>query len=94
LPSSERDSAPAKEVGDFEIAIHRFPYPRTYYDTDNNGSIDLIMSDIDGEGRTDSVLGRVGNGWEPRTPSKGSALDWSLFDDLPGRIKLKPDSPE
>jgi serine protease Do len=47
----------------FQLALLFEPFPVACYDTDGDGTIDLIVEDSDGDGKADLVLRRAGESW-------------------------------
>lgn len=47
---------------DFEYALQRLPYWRAFYDSDNDGMVDLIFEDVDRDGRADFGVRRLESG--------------------------------
>ena len=46
---------------DFEFGVQQYPLPRTFYDTDNDGHTDLILTDVDHDYWADLTLTKRGN---------------------------------
>jgi len=55
---------------DFEFAVHYSPVRRTFYDADNDGNIDLILCDADGDGKVDGEFRLTEDGWIRSDPSR------------------------
>ncbi len=66
---------------DFEFSVQRLPQWRTFYDTDNDGKIDVILDDIDRDGNADAVLKLVNGRWSREVTDDHRLLDPSLFTD-------------
>jgi len=52
-----------RETWDFEFAVQQYPLSRTFYDTDNDGHMDLILTDTNQDETADLVLVRQGDQW-------------------------------
>lgn len=66
---------------DFELAMHRLPIPRAFYDRDNDGVIDYILSDVNGDDMADLALERIDGDWQSvaLAPAQQPLLDPTLF---------------
>jgi hypothetical protein len=52
-----------RESWDFELALHTTAQGRALYDTNDDGRVDLILSDLDQDGLADVSLARDGEKW-------------------------------
>lgn len=59
---------------DFEFALQRLPRARTFYDTENDGKIDLILTDLDDDGMADVEIRLVDGEWKAGKPVERSML--------------------
>jgi serine protease Do len=66
---------------DFEFAFQSTPEARAFYDTDNDGEIDVILIDTSGDDAADVTLMRATGGWKTASTSRSPILNPSLFDD-------------
>ena len=66
---------------DFEVSIVVTPIPRWHYDRDNDGEIDLIMTDIDDNGVSDLTVVKKNGVWKKLDTKEMSILDSDLFQD-------------
>jgi S1-C subfamily serine protease len=73
----------------FQFAIHLDPQARTFYDTDGDGLIDLILIDNDKDGKADVVLRRQDNRWILEKGDGRPMVDTSLFKDKSMRARLE-----
>jgi hypothetical protein len=85
---SQLASPAGRRAWDFEFAIQRSPLHRTFYDTDNNGTIDLILTDNDQDGEADAVL-RLNKGTWAKDEARGrKMIDQTLLDRQAMRERL------
>jgi len=61
------------------FAWHRVPFPRTFYDTDGDGQIDLILTDTDYSGKAESVLRLVDGKWQAEPANGRELVDGKYF---------------
>ncbi|MGO9107681.1 MAG: serine protease [Thermoguttaceae bacterium] len=61
------------------FAWHRVPYPRTFYDTDGDGEIDLILTDTNYDGKAESALRLVNGKWQAEAANGRKLVDGSYF---------------
>jgi S1-C subfamily serine protease len=69
-----------RELWDFEFAIHPFPQPVAFYDTNADGKIDCILVDNDADDNAEVELVRRSDAWTVR-PCSGPLLDAKRFGD-------------
>lgn len=74
---------------DFEFALHRVPNLRAFYDTDNDGAVDLILTMNEGAGALDSELYLENGVWKVREPQGTLLLDPGRFQDKKLQQRLK-----
>jgi serine protease Do len=77
----------ASELGNrhswtFQVALHLQPVTRAFYDTDNTGRINLILTGQDSRGRAESALRLTSGKWTPEDAKGRKLLDPSLIDDV------------
>ncbi len=84
-PSSFADDFVAgnanRDEFDFEVAVVVKPVARWHYDRDNDGEIDLIMTDIDDNGVSDLTVAKKNGVWKKLETKEMSVLDTDLFQD-------------
>lgn len=74
----EKDAVPQgniRELWDFELALHQEPEPRAFYDTDNDGQVDLVLIDEDDDDEVDVELHLEGGQWKSVKPSGTDLVD-------------------
>jgi S1-C subfamily serine protease len=69
------------ELYDFELAIHALPQVRTFYDTDNDGRVDLILTDANRDDVSDLSIRLIGDVWTFVKMENQRMLDPELFQD-------------
>jgi hypothetical protein len=66
---------------DFEFAITFSPFARTFYDTDNDGEIDLSLSDVKGERVAELAISKKDGNWQRIDMPGQLTIDPKLFKD-------------
>ncbi len=74
---------------DFEFAITTTRPRRAFYDRDNDGALDLILTDMDLDGRTDSALSRQEGRWQREMPRSDTLLDAGIFESETMRLRFE-----
>ena len=77
---SKQAATSLRTAWDFEFAYHRVPVRRAFYDTDNDGHVDLILTDADRDGRAETELTLHGEAWRSK-PTKSRLIDPARFQD-------------
>jgi hypothetical protein len=79
--AAELEDAFARQAWDFEFAFHPLPTPRSFWDCDNDGQIDLILidGDEDKQSRADHVRRLVQGKWTHEPPRGQSLFDPSAI---------------
>lgn len=82
-------SAAKNKTWDFEFAYQLVPHLRAFYDTDNDGQLDLILTDADRDGKVEAALQFKENAWQPVAPPSQKLINPSLLSDteLRGRFE-------
>ena len=70
-----------RKLWDFEFAYTFTSVERTFYDADNNGEVDLILTDVNGDGVADLVIQFEDETWTRLDVQKQRLLDATLFKD-------------
>lgn len=70
-----------RELFDFECGVRFDGVFRMFYDTDNDGRIDLILADIDNDGVSDLSIQLVNNEWKKVDLPQQKMIDPMLFHD-------------
>jgi S1-C subfamily serine protease len=78
-----------QKVWDFEFAIHRLPGLRAFYDTDNDGAVDLILTMNEDDSKLESELYLENGLWKVRPPKGKSALDHARFQNKQLQQRMK-----
>lgn len=68
-----------RERWDFEFAFQTIPAVRTFYDSDNDGKIDIIFTDANGDGISDTAIRHASSGWELFATDEQQLFDPSIF---------------
>ncbi|HIQ20232.1 MAG TPA: hypothetical protein EYH34_03190, partial [Planctomycetes bacterium] len=74
---------------DFEFALHLGAPLRTFYDTNNDGRIDLVLTGHDEDGVADHVLRLKDGTWRSQDPARRKVIDISLVAGMPLRIRFR-----
>jgi len=75
---------------DFEFAYQDRPIVRSFYDTNNDGSLDLVLVDRDRDGEVDRAFRLDERGvWVQEEPSGHKIIEPSLFKDAALRNRLE-----
>ncbi len=76
---ADLDMALWQRLWDYEFALHTLPQPRAFYDTDDDGTIDVILLDSDRDGRADSELRLVDGQWKHGVANGRKLIDPQLI---------------
>ena len=71
----------SRDDWNFEFALHVIPVRRAFYDTNNDGRINLILTDRSGNGQVDGALRLDGDTWAADPAARGDLLDAARFED-------------
>jgi S1-C subfamily serine protease len=73
----------------FNFAWQVTPLRRTFYDTDGDGKIDLVLTDSNGDGKAESVIRMVDGKWQAEPANGRKMADAAYFTDkaLANRFK-------
>lgn len=66
---------------DFEFGLHMASTAYTFYDTDNDGQIDVILTDADRDKMADIVLKCIAGTWQATSTTGVSMFAPGLFED-------------
>ncbi len=69
-----------RDSWDAELILHASPR-RAFYDKDNNGKMDEILSDTDRDGKANVALSLIDGKWKRREAADQLMVDITLFDD-------------
>jgi hypothetical protein len=71
------------------FALQRLPKLRTFYDTDADGPIDLVLTDDNGDLKADAVLRLGKNGWAGEEARGRALIDAAYIQDVKTRARLE-----
>ena len=85
IDPGKMDEAAERAKWDFEFAVQLTPRVRTFYDTNNDGKLDLILTDLEDDGKSDLDLRLVAGKWQrvvhDATAPPSKTVDATLFTD-------------
>ncbi|WP_437204783.1 S1 family peptidase [Planctomicrobium sp. SH664] len=79
-----------REKFDYELVLQFGPINKTFYDTDNDGQLDLILTDINGDDISDLSIRLINGKWTKADLKNQKLIDGGLFADqqLAGRMQV------
>lgn len=77
--AAEIADAKNRKRWDFEFAIKLMPVTQVFYDTDNDGELDLVYTDINHDQRSDFTLQKHGAQWQTKEANRSAVIDVELF---------------
>ncbi|QDS91228.1 Putative serine protease HtrA [Rosistilla ulvae] len=72
-----------------EFALAVIPNNRVFYDRDNDGEFDLILTDVDENGTSDLTIAKTINGWERLELNEQPMFDPTVFRDAKLQERFK-----
>ncbi|WP_417739129.1 trypsin-like peptidase domain-containing protein [Rosistilla oblonga] len=72
-----------------EFALALMPNNRVFYDRDNDGEFDLILTDVDENGFSDLTIAKNSNGWEKIDSKEQRMFDPTVFQDAKLQERFK-----
>ena len=78
-----------REMWDCEFALTFHPFPRAFYDTDNDGAMNLILADVNRDRVADLALEKKGAAWQRVEMPEQQVLDPSLMKQAPMKVRLR-----
>jgi S1-C subfamily serine protease len=78
-----------REQFDFEVAYVRIPNTRVFYDRDNDGEVDMILTDTNEDGTSNLTVAKTKGGWEKLPAARQQMLDPNLLTEVSLRERFK-----